>query len=62
MNRQPCYHRVTILFTATEEFEHLPLERQLNAILKKSLSGYVGDSLQIEEMDEPEWGDPADLM
>ena len=55
--KQPFYHRATILFTSTEPFTLAELERLLQAALwSKGIR-----SIQVEEMEEPEPGDPADL-
>lgn len=61
MNKQPCYHRVTILFTATDELTEAKVKDSIWFGLANN-SEFVRDSLMIEEFEEPEWGDPADLM
>jgi len=61
-NRQPYYHRITLLFTSTgideERFRKLTIDRLNNELLN-------GDDLfdfEIEDWDEGEPGDPADLL
>jgi len=56
-NKQPFYHRATILFTATRE---VPQE-EVEAIIFK-IADVVEGTVVIEEYDEPEAGDPHDLM
>lgn len=60
MNKQPFYHRVTVLFTATEELTEADVLKKV----RKGLSGrqVIASSVEIEEFDEPMPGDPADLM
>ena len=60
MNKQPFYHRADVLFTCTE-----PLSREeFIAALAKGLKrhGLVKGGIEVEEYDEPDPGDPADLM
>lgn len=60
-NMQPFYHRGTILFTATQEVSATELE----ALLKEKLKGVgfiLTNTIQVEEWEEPEAGDPLDLM
>lgn len=58
MNKQPCYHRVVFLFTGIDrEFT----EQDLLDVVKKGL-GKDATGVVVEEFDEPEWGDPSDLV
>ena len=60
MNKQPFYHRVTVLFTCTAPLT----EKEFLALLRVQLrsSGvYVPKSLEAEEF-SAEAGDPADLI
>lgn len=57
MNHQPFYHRATVLFTAVREVD----ESEVTAALSE-IKGIVPHSLLVEEYDEPEPGDPSDLM
>ena len=59
MNKQPFYHEISILFTATkplteEELEHVADELRAD-------KDVLNDSVQIQFV-ESEAGDPADLM
>ena len=58
-NKQPFYHRLTVLFTATDDVSY-----RMKAFMKQKLPEFdevIPDSIEIEECDaEP--GDPADLM
>lgn len=60
-NHQPFYHRVTFLFTAIKEVTQ---DETLNALrlgFDKD-TDIIKESIMVEEFDEPEAGDPADLM
>ena len=57
MAKQPIYHRATILFTGKGE----SLSRsELEEKLRKTLGSKFHDVI-VEEFEEPEYGDPADL-
>jgi hypothetical protein len=58
-NKQPFYHRAVILFTATEPLDQADV---LSAITEGMPSSVIPTSIEIEEFDEPQAGDPADLM
>ena len=60
MNKQPFYHEVTVLFTATRPLD----ESEVQALLEKSLKNkdIVKGTVQIDGYEDPEPGDPADLM
>lgn len=60
-NKQPFYHRATILLTATRPIS----EAEFLEAVQTAFSGWVSvipDSIDLEEYDEPDPGDPADLM
>lgn len=60
MNKQPFYHRVVLLFTATRDIspaELTQLLREKLTIVPKQLRG----TIEVEECDS-EPGDPSDLM
>jgi hypothetical protein len=62
-NKQPFYHRVTVLFTATRALKEDELKDLLfDGLNEMSKGKIVKGSVEIEEFDEPEPGDPADLM
>ena len=61
MNQQPFYHRVTILFTATDAVSQEEFEKALKTAMK-SIKPYVQKSLEIEDYEDPEPGNPMDLM
>lgn len=58
-NKQPYYHRATILFTATGAIPQEALEEALN---DKVADGNHVLYFEVEEYEDPEPGDPADLM
>jgi len=64
MNKQPFYHRLTVLFTATEDVtdDDDALAQEIAKLLKRRFGRAVlKDTVEIEEFDaEP--GDPADLL
>lgn len=62
MNKQPHYHRCTIMFTATEEYTQSEVENALKKLLAQELPTVLSDTVIVEEMDEIEYGDPHDLM
>ena len=59
MNKQPHYHEVSILFTATKELSKEDLEHVLEEL--KCDKDVLNDSVEIQFI-ECEAGDPADLM
>jgi hypothetical protein len=67
-NKQPFYHRMEVLFTATEdvsaEMNEPTFIKALEAFLKKQLGGsvIVKDSVQFDTPVNAEPGDPADLV
>ena len=61
MNKQPFYHRATILFTATEPFTIQDLETTLRLALKDRRTAIIVNTIIAEECDS-EPGDPADLI
>lgn len=60
MNKQPFYHEVTILFTGTREFTFEEVQELLQSKLRHK--DIVKDSVKIDSFNEPEPGDPADLL
>lgn len=60
MNKQPFYNEVTILFTTTREMNRAEVERLIQEKLKHR--DIVRGSVTLDNMVEPEPGDPADLM
>jgi ABC-type Zn uptake system ZnuABC Zn-binding protein ZnuA len=61
MNKQPFYHRATILFTATSEYSEKDLQALLRALKTRKIKTILVDTIVVEECDaEP--GDPADLI
>lgn len=60
MNKQPFYNEVTITFTTTREMNHAEVERLIQEKLKHR--DIVNGSVIVDEMAEPEPGDPADLL
>lgn len=66
MNKQPFYHRATVLFTVarplSEEEIMNALEIGLRNILSSEFDNYVDRSVEVEEFEEPEAGNPDDLM
>jgi len=61
-NRQPYYHRVTILFTSTGCTEEQFREHVLDQLNTNLLNGDDLFNFELEEWDEGEPGDPADLL
>jgi hypothetical protein len=64
-SKQPFYHRVTLLFTSTSGCGEEQFLEAFQAFMKsKSASqlGIVPNSLTVETYEEPEPGDPADLL
>lgn len=55
-NAQPWEHRATVIFKADKELT----EEDIRAMLEKSPAVFKG-TVVIEEWDEPEPGDPADV-
>jgi hypothetical protein len=55
-NKQPYYHRVVILFTSTGE-----TEERFQEFLNNNQTDEFFD-FEIEEWDDGEPGDPADLL
>jgi len=60
MNKQPFFHRCTILFTAYEPMTEAEVLENIQDGLTMDIVDKL--SIEIEEYDEPEAGDPVDLM
>lgn len=63
MNKQPFYHRATILFTGLKEFSEEEIRMLIQEALmgQKSMKGVLDPLVIIEDL-EVEPGDPYDLM
>ena len=67
-NKQPFYHRMEILFTATEDVSSTVNSREfmekLAGFLKRNLpgAGVIKDSVEFDGPCNAEPGDPSDLM
>ncbi len=64
MNKQPYYHRATLLFTATRPVDRQELVDLLNEAIEKLPKDDRADivvSVDVENCDS-EPGDPADLL
>lgn len=66
-NKQPFYHRMEILFTATEDVSDLTKDpkfmEKLAGFLKRNLKGgIIKESVELDAPCNAEPGDPADLM
>jgi hypothetical protein len=59
-NKQPWYHGVMFTFTATESMSHEEIQARLEKAFKTRPC--VPGTVFIDELNEPEPGDPADLM
>lgn len=59
MAKQPFYHEMTVLFTATREFTLSEVQALLDAKFKHK--DIVPHTIVIDSFDEPEPGDPSDL-
>jgi hypothetical protein len=63
VNKQPFYHRATILFTATRPITEEEFRKLVAYAVECGLEGAgLEDTVEIEEWLEPEAGDPMDLM
>ena len=66
MNNQPFYHRIDILFTATEDVSELAnsavFKTKLERFLKRNLGDIVKGSVELDAPVTAEPGDPADLV
>jgi len=60
-NEQPFYHRAVVLFTATRPMDKAQFKRLVKSALARK-GVVIQHSVEIEEFDEPESGDPADLL
>lgn len=59
INKQPFYCRATVLFTGIRDMDR----ETFLSIMRGALRGHaVLSSVEIEEWDDPEPGDPADLL
>lgn len=66
-NKQPFYHNMPILFTATADLSDvanaLPFLKKLARFLKQELGKEViSTSVEMDGVCEADAGDPADLM
>jgi hypothetical protein len=59
MAKQPFYHEVTVLFTATRPFTIEEVQTLLEHKFRHK--EIVRGTIMIDEFQEPEPGDPADL-
>jgi len=66
MNKQPFYHRIEVLFTATEDVSdkaNTPeFKEKLAGFLKRNLGPVLKDSVEFDGTVNAEPGDPSDLM
>jgi hypothetical protein len=60
MNKQPYYHGVMFIFTATRAFTQEEVQQRLEKAFKGR--DIVPGTVMVDEFNEPEPGDPADLM
>jgi hypothetical protein len=60
MNKQPFYHEVSILFTATRELTRAEIAEAVIPVLAK-LPDVLADSVDVEYA-TADPGDPADLL
>jgi len=60
-NKQPFYHEVQVLFTTTSGKYLTKQQKEKIAVLVQSFKGILKGSVEIDE-NEPEPGDPADLL
>jgi hypothetical protein len=66
MAKQPFYHRMEVLFTATEDVSEIANTPTFRAALERFLKRQLGscvvtDSVQLDGPVNAEAGDPADL-
>jgi hypothetical protein len=65
-NKQPFYHRMEVLFTATEDTSEqansVEFKEKLANFLKRSLGPVIRTSVEFDAPVTAEPGDPADLM
>lgn len=62
-NKQPFYHIAEMTFTGTTTLNLDVIRELLETAMRKTFKrDYVKNSLDLTELDEPEPGDPADLM
>lgn len=67
-NKQPFYHRMEVLFTATEDVSSTvnspEFMEKLAGFLKRNLpgAGVIKESVEHDGLCDAEAGDPADLM
>lgn len=66
MNKQPFYHRLEVLFTATEDVSDKAnseeFKEKLANFLKRNLGPVLKDSVEFDGPVNAEPGDPSDLM
>ena len=66
MNKQPFYHRMEVLFTATEdlseEMNTAKFKRALAQFLKNSFNTVKANSVTYDGPVDAEPGDPTDLV
>lgn len=66
-NKQPFYHHMSVLFTATEDVSDLAnnteFQEKLAKFLKRNLKGgIIKESVEFDAPVNAEPGDPSDLM
>jgi len=65
-NKQPFYHRMEVLFTATADVAETAnsheFKEKLAGFLKRHLGPVLKDSVEFDSPVDAEPGDPADLM
>jgi hypothetical protein len=66
MNKQPFYHHVAVLFTATDDvtdrINSSDFKAKLAGFLKRNLGPVLTDSVELDGPATAEPGDPADLV
>ncbi len=65
MNKQPFYHQMTVLFTATDDVSDTAntaaFRKKLAAFLKAELGPVIANSVALDGLCEADPGDPHDL-
>lgn len=59
-NKQPWTHGVMFIFTATREFTQAEVQQRLEKAFKGR--DIVAGTVMVDEFNEPEPGDPCDLL
>lgn len=66
MNKQPFYHRFSVLFTATSDLSALAdddFKKKLEGFLRRTLgTSLVKGTIEFDEPLNAEPGDPSDLL